>query len=228
MDLIKVLIADDHPLIREGLTRVLGLDPLIIVMGEAVDGGDAVAKTRLLAPDVVLMDLHMPQMGGLAAARLIKAESPDVRIIALTVDDREKSVLEVFSAGVSGYILKGIKPDALISTIRAVHAGETVMDHEISAILFREMANLLPAAIAAAEAGAGEAPLASGEEPLTPREEEILCLIACGDHNGDIARKLFISEKTVKNHISSIFRKLGVEDRTQAALFAVKNKMVNL
>lgn len=221
MDLIKVLIADDHPLIREGLTRVLGLDPAILVVGEARDGQDAVEKTRLLFPDVVLMDLHMPQMGGLPAARLIKAEFPDVQIIALTVDDGEKSIHEVFNAGINGYILKDIKPDALTATVRAVFAGETVMDHRISRILFKESAGPLPAA----EIAAG---LSTGEEPLTPRELEILCHIASGEHNGDIARKLFISEKTVKNHISSIFRKLGVEDRTQAVLYAIKNKIVNL
>lgn len=132
MDLIRVLIADDHALIREGLTRVLGLDPAITVIGEAAHGLDAVEKVRRLAPDVVLMDLHMPQMGGLEAARVIKEEFPHIRVIALTVDDREKSVLEVFGAGVSGYILKDIAPEALNSTIRAVYAGETVMDQQIS------------------------------------------------------------------------------------------------
>lgn len=221
MDLIRLLIADDHALLREGLTRVLGLDPTLAVVGEAVDGLDAVEKTRLLNPDVVLMDLHMPQMGGLEAARLIKEEFPDIRIIALTVDDREKSVLEVFSAGVSGYILKDIAPEALVSTIRAVFAGETVMDRQVSMMFFKEINNFLPSA----EVAAG---ISAGKEPLTPREEEILSLIASGAHNRNIADKLFISEKTVKNHITSIFRKLGVEDRTQAVLFAIKNKMVNL
>ncbi|TLN00093.1 response regulator transcription factor [bacterium] len=221
LDLIRVLIADDHALIREGLTRVLGIEPALTVVGEAVDGRDAVEKTRSLDPDVVLMDLHMPQMGGLEAARLIKKELPHIRIIALTVDDREKSVLEVFGAGVSGYILKDIAPDALVSTIRAVFAGETVMDQQISRMFFDELTGILPSA----ETAAG---VTAGNETLTPREEEILCLIACGVHNKDIANKLFISEKTVKNHISSIFRKLGVEDRTQAVLFAIKNKMVDL
>lgn len=221
MEPIRVLIADDHALIREGLTRVLGLDPVITVVGEAVDGMDAVEKTRQLSPDVVLMDLHMPRMGGLDAARIIIGEYPDKKIIALTVDDREKSVLEVFGAGVCGYILKDIGPDALNSTVRAVYAGETVMDTLISGKLFREINNTLLTAESTAAA-------ADCEELLTPREIEILCLIASGTHNGDIARKLFISEKTVKNHISSIFRKIGVDDRTQAALFAIRNKMVHL
>jgi DNA-binding NarL/FixJ family response regulator len=221
LDLIRVLIADDHALIREGLTRVLGLDPAITVIGEAAHGLDAVEKVRRLAPDVVLMDLHMPQMGGLEAARVIKEEFPHIRVIALTVDDREKSVLEVFGAGVSGYILKDIAPEALNSTIRAVYAGETVMDQQISRMVFTELSGIMPSV----ETAAG---VSAGNEPLTPREEEILCLIAGGAHNRDIAGKLFISEKTVKNHISSIFRKLGVEDRTQAALFAIKHKMVDL
>lgn len=216
MDLVRVLIADDHALLREGLTRVLGLDPAIKVVGEAADGRDAVEKTRLLNPHVVLMDLHMPRMGGLEAARMIKEEFPAVRIIALTVDDREKSVLEVFNAGVSGYVLKDIAPEALVSTIRAVSAGETVMDEQISRIFFKELINFLPVNETVA-----------AKEPLTPREEEVLSLIAGGAHNRDIAGRLFISEKTVKNHITSIFRKLGVEDRTQAALFAIRHKMIN-
>jgi len=218
---VKVLIADDHPLIRQGLVRVLSLDPVIEVIGEAVNGEDAIAKTERFRPDIILMDLYMPEMDGFEAAKIIRENYPDTKIIALTVEDSEQRVLEGIKAGVQGYILKDVEPDALASTIKAVYAGEMVIHPKITSMLFRELEQT---------AGCQGDSHARGNEKvrLTPREVEILECIARGIHNKEIASRLFISEKTVKNHITNIFKKLQVEDRTQAALSAIKMKLVNL
>lgn len=230
MDRVKVLIADDHPLIRQGLVKVIRLDPSLDVIGEAADGEEVIEKAAQLRPHIIIMDLNMPRMDGLEATKQIKQRFPDIKVVALTVEDSEQKVVEVIRAGVSGYILKDVDPDALASTIKAVHKGEMVIHPGITAMLCRELGQ-------------------KGSEPngnqghcgvdfpcpgeymdvcLTPREVQILKHIASGIHNKDIARRLFISEKTVKNHISSIFRKLNVEDRTQAVISAVKLKLVNL
>ncbi len=230
MDRIRVLIADDHPLIRQGLVRVIRLDPLLDVVGEAADGKEVIEKAEQLHPHIIIMDLNMPRMDGLQATRQIKQRFPDIRVIALTVEDSEQRVIEVIRAGVSGYILKDVDPDALASTIKAVYAGEMVIHPRITAMLCREMEQ-------DGERGGNHDQQCScvsrppGETlntGLTPREVQILKYMASGVHNKDIARMLYISEKTVKNHITNIFRKLDVEDRTQAVISAVKLKLVNL
>jgi len=217
---VKVLVADDHPLMREGLVRVMRIDSSIEVVGEAADGEAVVKKAGELQPDVVVMDLHMPRMGGLEATRAIKKLYPRIKIIALTVEDSEQRVIEVIKAGAEGYVLKDIHPDALASTIRAVHAGETVIHPGIAAVLFRKPGHAIETAATRLEGGPGE------NTRLTPREIQVLEYLAMGVHNKEIADNLFISEKTVKNHITSIFRKLQVEDRTQAALSAIKMRLV--
>jgi len=218
---VKVLIADDHPLIRQGLVQVLSFDAGIQVVGEAVNGEDAVEKAKRHRPDVILMDLYMPEMDGFEASKIILAACPEIKIIALTVEDSEQRVVEGIKAGVRGYILKDVEPEALASTIKAVNAGETVIHPKITSLLFKELERV------SADPGEDN-PSAGGKTRLTPREMEILECIARGIHNKEIASRLFISEKTVKNHITNIFRKLQVEDRTQAALFAIKRKLVNL
>ncbi len=222
MQAVKVLIADDHPLIRQGLVKVINFDPEIEVVGEACDGEDVIKKAAALRPDLILMDLNMPKLDGLEAARIIRDSNPEVQIIALTVEDSEQKVMEVIKCGVRGYILKDVEPDALISTVKAVHTGETVIHPRITSMLFRELER--HTGNPADEMGLG----GCGDSGLTPRETEILEYLAKGVPNKEIASRLFISEKTVKNHITSIFKKLQAEDRTQAVLSALKMKLVHL
>jgi len=218
---IKVLIADDHALIREGLSKVLSLEPRIKVVAEACDGEEAIGLCKQYKPQVVLMDLNMPRVDGVEACRVIHEELPGVKVVALTVHDDQERVLQVIKAGVAGYILKDIAPDVLIKTILAVYAGETVMHPSVTARLMVEFNRLAEVAASAEERE-------NLFELLTHRELEILKLIATGKSNRDIAEALTISEKTVKNHISNLFKKIGVEDRTQAALYAVRTKLVDL
>jgi len=216
-----VLIADDHPLILQGLARVMKYYQEITVVGEAKDGEDVVNKAGDLQPDVIIMDLNMPKMDGLEATKIIRKQFPKIQVIALTVEDSEQRVIEVVKSGVRGYILKDVEPDALVSSIKAVHEGETVIHPKITSKLFRELERVT-------ENPGANTHDDSEERRLTPREIEVLEYIVMGAHNRDIASSLFISEKTVKNHISSIFRKLKVEDRTQVALSAIKAKIVKL
>lgn len=221
MQLIKVLIADDHALIREGITKVLSLDPAISVVGEAADGEEVVEKARELKPDVILMDLNMPRLSGVEATKQLRSELPGAKIVALTVHDDDQRIFQVINAGVSGYMLKDVDPDSLLKTIKAVHAGESVIHPAVTARLLGEFHRLSEQAQVVEVRD-------SVAELLTHRELEILKQIARGKSNRDIATHLCISEKTVKNHISNIFRKLQVDDRTQAALFAVKTRLVEL
>ncbi len=221
MQEIRVLIADDHALIREGITKVLSLESRITVVGEASNGEEVLIKAQELQPHIILMDINMPRVSGIEATKQIKQELPQVKIIALTVHDDDQRIFEVIKAGVAGYLLKDVDADTLLKTILAVFVGETVIHPAVTTRLLGEFHRLNEVAEAVCERDA----LA---ELLTHRELEILKQIARGKSNRDIANILCISEKTVKNHISNIFRKLQVEDRTQAALFAVKTKLVEL
>lgn len=216
MDGIRVLIADDHPLIREGLRHVLEMDPQIKVVGEAGDGQGAINKARILNPDVVLMDLKMPGTDGVESSRVIRREFPEIKIIILTVAD-DDDMLEVIRAGAGGYLLKDVEPGELLKAIHTVYEGRPAFHPIVASRLLGEYNRL-------------SMPVRRDDEIslLTEREREVLALIAQGESNKNIAHKLFISEKTVKNHITSIFRKLKVEDRTQAAIFAIKKRMVEV
>ena len=216
MDGIRILIADDHPLIREGLRRILEMDPQIKVVGEVGDGQGAINKTRILDPHVVLMDLKMPGTNGIEASRVIRREFPEIRIIILTVAD-DDDMLEVIRAGASGYLLKDVEPVELLKAIHTVYEGRPAFHPIVTSRLLGEYNRL-------------SMPVRKDDEIslLTEREKEVLGLIAQGESNKNIAHKLFISEKTVKNHITSIFRKLKVEDRTQAAIFAIKKRMFEI
>ncbi|MCR3921639.1 MAG: response regulator transcription factor [Firmicutes bacterium] len=211
---ISVLIADDHALIRDGLRRILGMYEDLTVVAEAADGQIAYSLARAHNPNIVLMDINMPHMNGIEATRRIKSECLLTKVIALTIHDDEEYIYELVKAGVSAYVLKDIESVALINTIRAVARGETVFDTTITAKMLGEFQRIARQSIP--------------EEPLTRREIDVLILIARGKCNKEIGEELFISEKTVKNHITSIFRKINVNDRTQAALYAVKNRMVKL
>lgn len=207
---IRILIADDHSVVRQGLQMFLGLDPELKVVGEAVDGAEAIRLATELQPDVVLMDLLMPVMDGVAATEAIRKELPDVEVVALTSVLEDTSVVAAVRAGAIGYILKNTEADELIRAIKAAAEGRVQLSPEAAARLVREV----------------KAP--QNPEALTERETEVLRLIAQGLANKQIAQALHIGEKTVKTHVSSILAKLSVQSRTQAALFAVRIGMVSL
>ncbi|WP_134217445.1 response regulator transcription factor [Pelotomaculum sp. FP] len=217
MEKVKVLIVDDHALVREGLTKILSTEEVIKVVGEAENGAQAVEQAFRMQPDVILMDINMPVTNGIEATRAIKNEKPEIGIIALTIHDQEEYLFELIKAGVSGYILKDISPSVLIQTILGVARGESFITPSMTAKMFNEYARL-----------SSQNQLGTSSERLTRREFDVLRLVAHGENNRAIAKKLFISEKTVKNHLTNIFQKLGVEDRTQAAIHAVKNRLVKI
>jgi two-component system, NarL family, response regulator LiaR len=207
---VRVLIADDHGVVRQGLTMYLGLDPEIEVIGEAVNGKEAVTMAGDLEPDVVLMDLLMPVMDGIEATGEIKARTPEVEVVALTSVLDDGAVTGAVRAGAMGYLLKNTKPRDLCRAIKGAAAGQVQLVPEAAAKLMREMR-------------APERP-----EALTGRETEVLKFLARGWANKQIARELFVEEKTVKAHVSGILRKLGVSSRTQAALYAVRAGLVSM
>jgi two-component system, NarL family, response regulator LiaR len=207
---IRVLIADDHGVVRQGLTMYLKLDPELEVVGEASNGEEALHMARDLRPDVVLMDVLMPVMDGIEATEKIKAELPEVEVVALTSVLDDGAVTGAVRAGAMGYLLKNTKPRELCRAIKGAAAGQVQLVPEAAARLMREMR-------------APEKP-----EALTARETEVLELLARGRANKQIARELFVEEKTVKAHVSGILRKLGVSSRTQAALYAVRTGLVSM
>jgi DNA-binding NarL/FixJ family response regulator len=206
---IRVLIADDHSVVRQGLRMFLGLDPELTIVGEAVDGAEAVRLATELRPDVVLMDLLMPVLDGIAATQTIRQELPDTEVLALTSVLEDASVVGAVRAGAIGYLLKDTEGEELRRAIKAAAAGQVQLSAEAAARLMREV----------------RAP--DSPEALTERETEVLRLIADGRANKEIARRLHIGEKTVKTHVSNILAKLGVQSRTQAALHAVRIGLVS-
>jgi len=210
---IRVLIADDHAVVRQGLRTFLALQDDMEVVADAADGEEAVRAAREHAPDIVLMDLVMPNMDGVEATRRIASERPATRVIALTSFLEDDKVLPAVRAGAAGYLLKDVGPPELVRAIRTVHGGEALLHPAVAARVLEEVAAPAPA----------PAPAPPRAEPgLTPREREVLALVARGLANKRIAQELGIAEKTVKIHVSRILHKLGVADRTQAALYAVR------
>ena len=214
MAAIRVLIADDHAVVRQGLRTFLELQEDIEVVADACDGEEAVAAALDGHPDVVLMDLVMPALDGIEATRRILRERPDTRVIALTSFLDDDKLLPAVRAGAAGYLLKDVEPEELVRAIRTVNAGEALLHPAVTARVMRELSEREPAA----------AQLDGG---LTPREREVLELVARGLPNKLIARELGVAEKTVKAHVSSILAKLGVSDRTQAAVLAVRRGWVD-
>ncbi|HEX2355263.1 MAG TPA: response regulator transcription factor [Micromonosporaceae bacterium] len=205
---IKVLVVDDHPVVRQGLRTFLDLQGDITVVGEAADGDAAVAAAELLRPDVVLLDLRMPGADGIAALRGLRERGNPARVLVITSFTEPAAVLPAVRAGAAGYVYKDVDPPALAAAIRSVHAGHVLLHPDVARLL---------AAGSAQPDGVR----------LTAREREVLAEVARGRSNREIARVLTLSEKTVKAHMSAILTKLGVQDRTQAALYAVRTGLVD-
>ena len=201
---IRVLIADDHAVVRQGLRTFLDLQEDIEVVGEAADGAQALAAVAELEPDVVVIDLVMPNVDGIEVIRRLKEGASATRAIVLSSFIEDDKLFPAVRAGAAGYLLKDVQPQELVAAIRTVHAGGSLLHPAVAARLMKEIAS----------------------DPLTPREREVLALIGRGMPNKLIARELDVAEKTVKAHVSSILAKLGVTDRTQAALFAVREGLV--
>ena len=206
-DSIRILIADDHAVVRDGLAAIIGFDSGLSVVGHAKDGAEAVARFRELKPDLVLMDLAMPQMDGVQAIATIREEFPDARILVLTTYDGDEAVFRALDKGARGYLLKDCATAELLTAIRKVHAGET---HVTGAAATR----------------LAERTMAGGA--LSPREIEVLTLIAAGKSNKEIAAQLFVSEGTIKTHVLNIHDKLGVRDRTDAVVTAIKRGILRV
>ena len=204
---ITVLIADDHPVVRQGLQVLLGVQEDIDVVGEAADGGQAVVLAAELDPDVIVLDLKLPGRDGIAVLRELRDAGIRTRALVLTSAPDRGLVAQAVQAGAAGFLYKDVDPDALVRAVRSVHDGHTLLAPEAAGSLLRP-----GAAVSAVR----------GIDALTGREREVLAQIADGRSNREIARLLRVSEKTVKTHVSSVLAKLGVADRTQAALFAVR------
>jgi DNA-binding NarL/FixJ family response regulator len=210
----RVLITDDQTLFRSGLAGLLNADKRVTVVGEAADGAEAVKLANTIKPDVVLMDIKMPNLDGVEATRKILAEHPETRVLILTTIDADTFVLQAMRAGASGYVLKDSNPQAIVSSILAVLGGERVM---ASAVANRVLDML-----------SGTSTPKDFYDGLTAREIEILKLMATGQANKQIARRLEISEKTVRNHVSHMYEKLQIYERSQAVLYAVRKGLVEL
>jgi two-component system NarL family response regulator len=211
--MIRIVIADDHPLLREGLRRIIEFEEGIEVVAEVGDGQGAINAMRNLSFDILLMDLNMPGVNGLDACKVIRRERSDLGIIVLTIDDSDDKVFQVLQLGVAGYLLKDVDSKTLIDSIRKVYDGEPILSPTVTGKLIGHLAR----------------PNMPKETfGLSKREMDILVYVTKGASNREIGKALFISEKTVKNHLSSIFRKMEVEDRTQAALKAIKHNIVFL
>ena len=218
-DKITIVIADDHPLIREGIRKILELESGFQVIAEVQNGQEAVEVARQYVPDVVLMDINLPVLNGIEATKIIRRELPQTNVLALTIHDDEEYIIELLRSGVSGYVLKDIRAEELVQAIYQVAQGYQVIHPGVAQkvvdyIQKKEVATGPP----------------KTNIVLTEREREILIHVSLGKSNREIARDLYISEKTVKNHLTNIFRKIGVSDRTRAVLYALKHGLggVNL
>lgn len=209
-DLIKILLVEDQTLMRQGLKTILDLEPGLRVIGDASDGESGVQLALEMRPDVILMDVQMPRLNGVDATAQLCRQWPEAKVIILTTFDRDDYVYQGVRAGALGYLLKDAPANRLIETIRRVHAGEVFIQPEIASRALREMMR----------------PTAATTEPLSEREREVLLLLAQGASNKYMAEKLFITEGTVKNHVSNILAKLQAENRTQAADIARKQGLV--
>jgi DNA-binding NarL/FixJ family response regulator len=211
MDKIKILLVDDQNMFRDGMRVLLNSQPDFTVVGEAGNGEEAISKAAVLKPQVILMDLRMPIMDGSAATRYLKINQPECRVIALTTFDEDAEVFDALRAGAIGYLLKDASTEKLYEAIRAASKGESVLQPSVAARLVAQFSRLSESAPRWAQ---------ELSEPLSPREMDVLRLMASGSSNREISEKLVLAEGTVKNHITNIFTKLGVNDRTRAVIKA--------
>jgi two-component system, NarL family, nitrate/nitrite response regulator NarL len=212
--MIRVIIADDHPIVRDGLKKLLALEDDVEVVGEAADGREVIEKVQELEPDVLLLDLRMPNLDGLSALQALQQSNKSTRVIVLTASEDKNEFVQAMKLGCSGIVLKQTAPDLIVKSIRKVHAGEIWLDSHTTAAVMRQFSS--PADLAAGGSGKGRE-----RSPLSQREREIVALVAQGYKNKEMAEKMFISEQTVKNHLHNIFDKLGVSDRLELALYAI-------
>lgn len=221
---IRLLVVDDYTLVREGFARMLDLCPDFEVVGQASSAQEALERCRLLRPDLVLMDIKLPTINGIEATRMIKEKWPAIEVVILSMYDEDEYVLEAVKAGATGYLLKDVSHEQLFETVRVVHAGGSMMQPNLARKLLREFAVIARSAPPSPPAGVVE----GDSEPLvlSDREVEVLQAVAQGNSNKEIAEALTISEKTVKAHLRSIFRKLEVGDRAQAVAYAMRRGWV--
>jgi two-component system NarL family response regulator len=218
---IRVLIADDHALFRRGLEMVLDEESDIDLVGQASDGKEAVTGAGESLPDIVLMDIRMPKISGIEACRAIKEVAPSAKIVMLTISDEEEDLFEAIRAGASGYLLKDIPLDEVAEAVRSVHGGQSLINPSMAGKLLSEFATL-----AKRDTEEEERVQHVAAPKLTDREMEVLKLVARGMNNRDIAKELFISENTVKNHVRNILEKLQIHSRMEAVMIAVRQKLI--
>ncbi len=218
MDTVKVLVVDDHPLFRRGITTALANQENLEIVGEATDGLEAIEKAEEVVPDVILMDLNMPHCSGLEATQALQTKMPQVNILVLTVSENEADLFVAIKFGATGYILKNTEPEELIQAIFHIAQGGVIISPIMATKLLTEFKDL--------EAGAERKPAQEAESNLSPREDEVLRLVAQGATNKEIADSLFISENTVKTHLRNIMDKLHLANRSQAAAYAVKKGLL--
>lgn len=217
MSRIRILIADDHTMVRQGLTQICEAEPDMEVVGQAADGRQAVALALRLHPDIVVMDINMPEQDGVEATKEIIAENSDIGVIILTMYRQDQYVFEAIKAGARAYLLKDADSEELVRAIRAVADGEALLGPSIAGKMIEEFKRLQEDTL-----------LAEGLTPLTEREQDILRLVAQGHENQEIADQLHLSEKTIRNRLSVVFEKLHVNNRTQAALYALRQGLASL
>jgi DNA-binding NarL/FixJ family response regulator len=218
---VKVLVVDDDALMRAGLRGVLSSDDGIAVVGEAADGREAIAAAAALRPDVVLMDVRMPGVDGISATREVLAAADDVRVLILTTFEQDDYVFGALRAGASGFLLKRARPEELLAAVHAVAAGDSLLSPSVTRTVIDRLARTAPA-------GAAEAADAAGLDDLTPREREVLGLLARGLSNAEIAAALVIEESTVKTHVKRVLTKLRLRDRIQAVIYAYESGLARL
>jgi DNA-binding NarL/FixJ family response regulator len=219
---IRLLLVDDHPVVRDGLAAILGTQPDFAIAGEAASGEEALAQYERLLPDVVLLDLEMPGMDGITVIRRLREGHPTVKVVVFTAFDTDERILGALQAGAKGYLLKGAPRAELFNAVRVVHGGGSLLQPVVASRLLEHLSETRPDKLAANLSGLEET------EELTPREREVLALLAQGKQNKEIALELNVTERTVKFHLSAIYSKLGAGNRTEAVTIALQQGLVEI